>query len=272
MGVQSLPSGARSLLWRLGRRIYAYARGERSNDPRTNGEYWLLERMLSGAQGTRVLLDVGANLGDWTAKACELCARTEGLTIHAFEPCAGTRRRLAARFEGRREVRVHGRAVSDASGERTFYSSEDGAGTNSLDPLSGPRSESVPVTTLDEFFRDQSLDSATMVKIDTEGFDLMVLRGAARLLQEGRIEAVQFEYNWRWLINHACLRDVFELIAGRPYALGKLVGEGIEFYGEWHFELDRFFEGNYVLVRDGSALRLLGTGMRFGPSNTAGAR
>ncbi|MCC6739658.1 MAG: FkbM family methyltransferase [Planctomycetia bacterium] len=269
MGAQSLPSGARSLLWRLGRRVYAYARGERSNDPVTNGEYWLLERLLAGSSGRRVLLDVGANVGDWTAKACQLGGSPEGLIIHSFEPCAGTRQRLAARFEGRKEVLIHGSAVSDTAGERTFYSREDGAGTNSLDPLSGPRSESVKVTTLDGFFQEQALERAVMVKIDTEGFDLMVLRGASRLLQEGRIEVLQFEYNWRWLVNHACLRDVFALVEGRPYSLGKLVGSGIEFYGEWHFELDRFFEGNYVLVRDGSTLKLLGTEMKFGPSNTA---
>lgn len=106
-----------------------------------------------------------------------------------------------------------------------------------------------------------------MVKIDTEGFDLLVLRGAEQTLHDGRIEIVQFEYNWRWLPNHVCLRDVFALIADKPYRLGKLCGNTIEFYDQWHFELDRFFENNYVLIRNDSNLRMLGSAVRFDESN-----
>ncbi len=106
-----------------------------------------------------------------------------------------------------------------------------------------------------------------MVKIDTEGFDLLVLRGAEESLHDGRIEVVQFEYNWRWLLNHASLHDVFDLISNKPYRLGKLVGETIEFYDQWHFELDRFFENNYVLIRNNSDLCLLASTVQFDRSN-----
>lgn len=42
--IKSLRASAvvRKLMWRLGRKMYAYARGDGQNDPRTNGEYWLL--------------------------------------------------------------------------------------------------------------------------------------------------------------------------------------------------------------------------------------
>lgn len=152
-------------------------------------------------------------------------------------------------------------------GEATFYSGEVGAGTNSLSPASGSKAEIVKLTTVDEFLQQSGDGSVSMVKIDTEGFDLLVLRGAEKMLGEGRIEIVQFEYNWRWLINHACLRDVFDLITNKPYRLGKLVGEAIEFYEQWHFELDRYFENNYVLVRRDSELLRLGMNMNFDQSN-----
>ena len=111
-----------------------------------------------------------------------------------------------------------------------------------------------------------------MVKIDTEGFDLLVLRGAQRSLCDGRIGVIQFEYNWRWLPNHACLRDVFDLIADKPYRLAKLVGEALEIYEEWHPELDRFFVTNYVLLRKDSPLCSLGSAVHFDQSNVGASQ
>lgn len=256
----------RKLIWRLGRKIYTYARGDGQNDPRTNGEYWLLKNVLEASSGPQVLLDVGSNKGDWTAHALGLAQASKDIQVHAFEPSLATRSMLSARFVGNAAVTVQPYALSNVLGEATFYCGEVGAGTNSLSPASGSKAEIVKLRTLDDFLQQLGV-SVSMVKIDTEGFDLLVLQGAENMLGNGRIETVQFEYNWRWLINHACLRDVFELITDKPYQLGKLVGNSIEFYDRWHFELDRFFENNYVLIRNDSKLRSLGSTVQFDASN-----
>ena len=56
-----------------------------------------------------------------------------------------------------------------------------------------------------------------LVKIDTEGHDLTVLRGARAMLAEHRIAVVQFEYNHRWVFARAFLRDAFEFLADLGY-------------------------------------------------------
>ncbi len=257
----------RKLMWRLGRKMYTYARGDGKNDPRTNGEYWLLEHVLKTSTGPQVLLDVGANKGDWTAQALGLIQASKEVQVHAFEPSLATRSVLTARFVESVVVTVQPYALSETVGEAAFYSNENGAGTNSLSPSSGSNLEVVKLITIDRFLQQSGIATVSMVKIDTEGFDLLVLRGAEKSLHDGRISIVQFEYNWRWLLNHASLRDVFDLISGKPYRLGKLVGETIEFYEKWHFELDRYFENNYVLVRNDSNLRLLGSTVQFDESN-----
>jgi len=268
-------AGVRRLMWRLGRKLYTTARGEGSNDPRTNGEYWLLGHVLNTIPGPGVLLDVGANRGDWTAHALGLARASRGVHVHAFEPSLATRAMLSARFAENAAVTVQPYALSDAVAEATFYSKEEGGGTNSLSPVSGVKQETVKVTTLDYFVQRSGLESITMAKIDTEGFDLLVLRGAEKALREGLIEVIQFEYNWRWLLNRASLRDVFELVSDKPYRLGKLVGETIELYDVWHFELDRYFENNYVLIRRNSELCALGVEAHFDSANalvTSGPR
>jgi len=257
----------RNLMWRVGRKMYTYARGEGRNDPRTNGEYWLLDHVLKASSGPQVLLDVGANQGDWTAQALGLIQASKEVHVHAFEPSPATRSLLTARFVGNAAVTVQPYALSETVGDATFYSKENGAGTNSLSPSSGSNVEAVKLITIDRFLQQSGIETVSMVKIDTEGFDLLVLRGADKSLHDGRITITQFEYNWRWLLNHACLRDVFDLISDKPYRLGRLSGGTIEFYDRWHFELDRFFESNYVLIRNDSNLRLLGSTVQFDGSN-----
>jgi FkbM family methyltransferase len=260
-------AAVRKLLWRAGRKMYTYARGEGLNDPRTNGEYWLLEQALQASTAPQVLLDIGANRGNWTAEALRLVQPEASIHIHAFEPSLATRSMLAARFVQSGAVTVQAYALADAQGEAIFYTREDGAGTNSLSPSSGPNAELTRVTTIDGFLQESGIATVSMVKIDTEGFDFLVLRGAQKTLHDGHMGVIQFEYNWRWLLNHACLRDVFELISNKPYRLGKLVGSDLELFDGWHAELDRFFETNYVLIRKDSPLCGLGSVVQFDRSS-----
>lgn len=106
----------------------------------------------------------------------------------------------------------------------------------------------VPVTTLAAYADQCLLDDIALVKIDTEGHDLAVLRGAVPLLSAGRIAAIQFEYNHRWVFARAFLRDAFELLQPAGYRLGKLTPLGVEFYPGWDPELESFVEGNYVAL------------------------
>lgn len=256
--------------WRLGRKLYCWARGDLSNNPETNGEYWLLNELVKVLPSQALLLDVGANKGEWSLRALSLIHHaTRQASIYAFEPCAATRSILTDRLSGFGNVEVFAFALSSAEGEADFFSSGAGAGTNSLHAISGSMSERVQLITLDSFVEQRGIDRIFMLKIDTEGYDFCVLQGARRTLAEGRIDLVQFEYNWRWLINHAALRDVFEFIKDKPYRVGKLVGNAIEVFEEWHFELDRYFENNYVLIRNGSSLLDMVNYVRFDESNCA---
>lgn len=260
----------RGYAWRLGRRLYCWARGELANDPRSNGEYWLLDRVIANASGGGVLLDVGANVGEWTLHA--LAAMGSGrdrFRVHAFEPCAGTFELLSNRLACERAVQLHAAAVSSSNGEAQFFSGGAGLGTNSLDPISGSASTRVPLTTLDNFVSGAGIGKVLMLKIDVEGFDLDVIRGASDLIARGDIDVVQFEYNWRWLRTSTSLLEVFALIESLPYRFGRLGKDHIAFFDAWHFELDRYFEGNYLLVRKGCAVERFGRLFRFDSSNVA---
>ncbi len=260
----------RSFFWRLGRRLYCWARREASSRFETNGELWLLRNVLVAAGRSRmsVLMDIGTHKGNWSESAASLLTRqnTPG-HVHAFEPASSTFSYLSEKFKGSELVSMNRIALSDQSGEKEFFVVGEMAGTNSLLRNEGATVENVCTLRLDDFLGKARIDHVLFVKSDTEGHDLSVLRGAVEALQKGRIDVWQFEYNHRWIAGRSFLKDVFDFIVDKPYLVGKLYGNGIEIYDKWHPELERFFESNYVLVRKGSRFERLCSRVHFNNRN-----
>jgi FkbM family methyltransferase len=261
----------RSLMWRAGRKFYCAARREYANDPRTNGEYWLLEQVLSTARdASPVLIDVGANRGDWThhARAFMRENNVNG-RIWAFEPAQSTFDYLRGRFTNDSAVQAQRVVISKQVGETDFYTIAPYAGTNSRLEVAGSMHEIIKTLSVDAFLIEQQLSHVAMVKSDVEGFEMDVLYGAETALTNGLIDVWTFEYNHRWIHSRHFLKDVYDFIASKPYRIGKLYGNGIEFHDSWHPELERFFETNFVLIRRESSHERLGAPVSFDVSNAA---
>lgn len=248
---------------RAARFVLLRARLDVPNDMTTNGEH-ALQRCVIGLTepGAPVpVIDVGANVGRWSAAllgAARRAGRLPDIELHAFEPSAHTYRRLSGALAGC-GVAMFQAGLSDRVGPATLHVAGAGAGINSLhrpDGQAGLRTEEVAVTTLDQHARESGLDSVALVKIDTEGHDLAVLRGARELLAQQRIAVVQFEYNHRWIYGRSFLRDAFELLEPLGYRVGKLTPRGVEFYPCWDADLETFVEGNYIACLPAMAARL----------------
>jgi FkbM family methyltransferase len=200
-------------------------------------------------------------VGRWSAallSAAREAGRLPDIELHAFEPSSHTYQRMSEALGGRGVAMFHA-GLSDQVGHATLHVAAPGSGINSLHRPDGQvdlSTEQVAVTTLDEHARANGLDSLSLVKIDTEGHDLAVLRGARALLARQRIAVVQFEYNHRWIYGRSFLRDAFELLEPHGYRIGKLTPRGVEFYPRWDPDLETFVEGNYIACTARMAARL----------------
>lgn len=255
----------RSFIWRLGRRLYRWARREDSSGSGTNGEFWLLAQVVTkNLTDAPVFMDIGAHVGIWSEHAALLLSRQKiAGHIHVFEPASSTFARLAEKFRGSNLVSTRRIALSDRSGEAIFFVNSELCGTNTLLRTEGAAMENVTALRFDEYMADQGIDHVLFVKSDAEGHDLNILKGAEQTLFHGQVDVWQFEYNHRWIGGRLFLKDVFDFIADKPYRIGKLHRDGIETYERWHPELERFFESNYVLIKKGSRFDELCTGVEF---------
>src|SRR4051812_22186999 len=163
-----------------------------------------------------VVCDIGANKGSylyWLSRWCR-----DGLVI-AFEPqpvmaeyLAGLRGLFPLVF---RNLIVEAKAVYSSSGTRNLHVPAGGPSPGaSLVHSVGGTTVAVPTVSLDDVFRNYRR-KVSLLKIDVEGAELDVFKGAERLLSE-QSPLLVFECENRHL-NEGCVEDVVSHLKRRGY-------------------------------------------------------
>ena len=221
-----------------------------------NGEALVQKTVLSDLERKEsIVIDCGANIGQWSTQLISIYRKLGGeshVRVFCFEPSSYTYAALSAVLEKLQSETLQFTAIQTAlSNQRGSVSLKivhEGAGSNSVvgAPGSYASEESVTVTTLDEFAKQNDLSQIDFLKIDAEGHDFDVILGAEKLLNEMHISVIQFEYNWRWIYGKHFLQEVFQFLSERGYTIGKITPDGIQFYPRYDVKLESFIEGNYL--------------------------
>ncbi len=159
--------------------------------PRGTNLAFDLKRLITNADAT--IFDVGANVGE---TAIGLATQFPTSTIIAFEPVLATFELLRNNTKGLKNVHVHPVALGSVT-EQAEMHLYPGTVNNTLVAPDAPGSELckelVQVQRLDHFCLKEKIQAIDFLKIDTEGFDLEVIRGADQILREKRIKLVLAE-------------------------------------------------------------------------------
>lgn len=156
---------------------------------------YLLEHVRLGP--TDVALDIGANLGWYSVLLNRLSEG--GARIYAFEPDPQTFKLLRTNLTANQALRVNpfNFALGEAPGSAQLRRYKDSNnGRHSLipgDDIAG--SVTVPLDTLAHFWEAQGLGASRIafMKVDVEGFEYFVLKGAGELLR--RCDNLLLEYS-----------------------------------------------------------------------------
>jgi FkbM family methyltransferase len=155
-----------------------FTRRTTSRDADTTGlGVWLCRELRSGG----VMIDVGANVGEYSALAADIVGRRGH--VYAFEPAPDNVASLRERFQSRSNVTVVAAAVSDGAGTSTLFLDRARSTRHSLAAANvGKAGRSVVVTqvALDDYC--DRLTRVDVLKIDAQGAELNIIRGARRLL------------------------------------------------------------------------------------------
>jgi FkbM family methyltransferase len=154
--------------------------------------------ILSVLEPGMTFFDVGANVGLFTISAAK---KIGGNGVFAFEPCSSTHGLLKENLRLNRlaDVNVAQIALGDSVGEGVLQINARGKdGLNTLGKATHPESkvvgqEDVRITTVDIFMKDQNVSRVDVMKVDIEGAELMLFRGARNLLERTDAPLVLYE-------------------------------------------------------------------------------
>jgi FkbM family methyltransferase len=199
------------------------AMGYGDSDVRTNGEARALASALAGRRG--VVVDVGANRGDFTARALQL-----GASVLAFEPSPAAFAGLERRFAGASHVRLFPVGLSDRNEDSAMLRApEPGSTHGSLYGRVGiyqTAVESVVLRRLDEMLDALEIETVDFLKVDAEGHDVAVLSGAGMWVDGVRTRAIQFEHGGTAPDARVFLRDFFDVLTP-AYRIHRILPDGL---------------------------------------------
>lgn len=196
----------------------------------------------------RVAFDIGANRGNWTAAAL---AHWPDCAVHGFEVVPDTFKHYAARFASDARVRANPFGLAHVDGEIDInvYAGFDELASIAPFPHAAPsRVVRCPVRRADGYAAANGVARIDYAKIDVEGAEHLVFDGFGAMLNEGRIEALQFEYGRVNILTHRLLIDFHFMLTNLGYRVGKAGPSGVRF-ADYSLADEDFENANYVAVR-----------------------
>jgi FkbM family methyltransferase len=167
-----------------------------------------------------MIFDVGANKGDYIEMVVnEMSLDGFSGEIHAFEPAQENCAILKKRYtENHIHINSIGLGLKDE--ELTFFKHKQDdissfyEGKNSTYRDSEIEEQVVmKLVSLDEYCEKNKIDHIDLLKIDTEGHEFFVLKGGERMLENGKINAIQFEFSDMNIASRTSFYDFWELLS-----------------------------------------------------------
>ncbi len=233
-----------------------------NHDSGTNGELTVLKKLSQ--LNPRLILDVGANTGEYALSAAEYC---KDATVYSFEPVKSTFDVLQASIDksGNKLITAINKGLYKANGQFhiNVYPRNALASLYDIRGLDYPvvGQEIIEVITGDDFIREHKLSSIDFLKMDVEGAEMDVLEGMKEAFGRKVVRLVQFEYGYINITTKNLLADYHEFFKGHGYIVGKIYPKSVEFR-DYSFKHEDFIGPNFVAVKreDEELIRILSEG------------
>lgn len=163
-----------------------------------------------GLKENLMIFDVGAHKGQTSSHLYKLFPHS---IIHAFEPSPYLFALIEKNLSKRKNIRCHNFALGETN-EKAFLTRPDSDLCGQVVKTQENNSTSICVHRLDKFCLDENISAIDLIKIDVEGNELSVLKGASGMFERNAIRAIFLECDFnKEDKQHSYFFDIFDFLS-----------------------------------------------------------
>ena len=184
---------------------------------RLSGEAAFIKKYLLGKKEL-IIFDVGANVGEYSKYIYSI---NPEVVIHAFEPHPQTFKKLLSNISSS-QFHPNNFAVGNHVGQLSLYDYKDNDGSSHaslykevIEKIHKAQTTEhiVNVITLDFYLKKNKIEKIDLLKIDTEGNELNVIKGLEGYLSKRMVKVIHFEFNEMNVTSNTYFRDFWDILS-----------------------------------------------------------
>jgi len=206
-------------------------------DIESNGEKEVIKYVAShiGKDVNPVIFDVGANVGDYSKEVFSVLG--ENTRLHCFEPSKKAFGLLGENLKNYQNVKLYNIGFGEENKTAVLHSGQSGSGLGSL---YARKLDHHGITMYEQ-------EEVAIRRLDVEGNELNVLRGAEKTIKSGAVGFIQFEFGGTDIDSKFFFKDFFDFL-NPNYKIYRILKDGIRLIDIYKEEYEIFLAINYLAV------------------------
>lgn len=208
-----------------------------------SGELFIIKHLKSSLDNS-IIFDVGANVGDWSKFFIRECSKIN-FQLHLFEPSKFTFQNLKDNLND--NYNFHQIGFGDKNEQLTLFYEKKNRSSASIFNSNFTHSELIQLRTIDSFCEENKISTIDFLKMDVQGFEFNILKGAKKMLRNNAIKFIQFEIDQPSIENKIFFKDFWDLLSEK-YDLYQSLYNGLVLIDEYNYEMENFRCMNYLAI------------------------
>jgi FkbM family methyltransferase len=211
-----------------------------------------IEKRLNNP-GRLIVFDVGANVGDYSVLLKDVLK--ERAEIFAFEPSGAAFQQLILHTKNFSNFNRFNFGFGDNNETLTLFSNAEASGLASIYKrrlehfsIKMDLAEKIEVKTIDDFCLEHSIAHIHFLKLDVEGHELKVLKGAEKMIGAHNIDFIQFEFGGCNIDSRTFFQDFFYFFKN-DFIVYRIVKDGLYKIENYQEMYEAFATTNYLAER-----------------------
>jgi len=199
------------------------------------------------------IFDVGGNVGNYSTILAEVFGSKA--TIHSFEPSKKTFEIFLETTKNIQNIIPNNIGLSDAENHQLLFTNKDGSGLASvyrrkLDHfgISMDMSEEIKLSTVDMYCKANNINRIHFLKLDIEGHELRALNGAKEMINNKKVDYIQFEFGGCNIDSRTYFQDFYYLLE-ENYKIYRILKDGLFEIKTYKETLEIFITINYLAIK-----------------------